>query len=206
VTTFPIEITIIPTTTFTSSSQTRQHSSNQPNTFINTIKMQFSLLALPVLALFAAAAPTSVDHAVEKRQNTAQLQNLLVDLTSQVKGFSTNMKSTADAVPANASDDEKAAAAQSVIADITSITSAFSSTNSQISALQQKKRDLVARQGTDLSDLPTDILGQLNGNPIVFANLLVTLIRELNPAVTSVLRTLNLSMSARSSQAKQNKY
>ncbi|SMQ46314.1 unnamed protein product [Zymoseptoria tritici ST99CH_1A5] len=158
--------------------------------------MQFtSLFAIPALALFASAAPTSADNmAVEKRADTAGLASMLIDLTNQVKAPAAAMKATADSVPADASEEQKNTAAQSVVANINEINEAIKATNAQMSTMQ--KRSLEARQsttGTTLADLPKDVLGQLNGNPIIFANLLLTLVRELDPAVTSVLRTLNLN-------------
>lgn len=78
--------------------------------------------------------------------------------------------------------------------DIQGITSAFQTVNTQLEAVTEKKSAAVqARQ--DLSNLPDDVLGQLNGQPIVFARLLTTLLQELDPALQSVLVTLSLGKS-----------
>lgn len=66
--------------------------------------------------------------------------------------------------------------------DIDGVTQAFHTTNTQVTA---------AKQPT-LGDLPHDVLGQLNGQPIVLAKLLLPVLQELNPALQSVLVTLSL--------------
>ena len=55
----------------------------------------------------------------------------------------------------------------------------------------QANSEIASRRKT-LSNLPHDVLSQLNGQPIVVANLLLPLIQELDPALTSVLSTLSL--------------
>lgn len=64
------------------------------------------------------------------------------------------------------------------------MTADFKSSNAQISSRQKT-----------LGNLPKSVLGQLNGQPIVVAKLLLPLIEELDPALTSVLATLSLGKS-----------
>lgn len=151
--------------------------------------MRFSLFALPALAVFSAAAPTTTGNEIAKRGSGSPLADMITDLTTQVKGFAAHMTQITGALPADASEDDKKTAAASVIKDIEGITTAFQTTNTQLQAV---KKPIQARQ--DLSDLPDDVLGQLNGQPIVFARLLNTLLTELNPALQSVLVTLSLGM------------
>lgn len=151
--------------------------------------MRFSLFALPALAAFSFAAPTASGNEVSKREGSGSpLADMITGLTTQVKGFTTHMTQVSQSLPADASEEDKKAATASVLKDIEGITSAFQSTNTKLEAAQ--KPAVQARQ--DLSDLPEDVLGQLNGQPIVFARLLTTLLQELNPALQSVLLTLSL--------------
>lgn len=89
-------------------------------------------------------------------------------------------------MPANANDEQKKSVASSIMPDITAITTAVQSTKAKIESVQKTQK----RQ--DLSDLPDQVLGQLNGKPIDVANLVLPLLQELNPAVQSVLVTLSL--------------
>lgn len=89
---------------------------------------------------------------------------------------------TVAALPSNASSADKQTAAASIKQDIAGVTQAFHTTNTQVTA---------AKQPT-LGDLPTAVLGQLNGQPIVLAKLLLPVLQELNPALQSVLVTLSL--------------
>ncbi|USW58678.1 hypothetical protein Slin15195_G119970 [Septoria linicola] len=150
--------------------------------------MRFSLFTLPALAVLSAAAPTASSNEISKRGSGSPLADMITGLTTQVKGFTTHINQITSALPIDASDADKKIAATSVIEDIEGITSAFQVVNTQLESAQ--KPSIQARQ--DLSDLPEDVLGQLNGQPIVFARLLLTLLQELNPALQSVLVTLSL--------------
>ncbi|CZT16394.1 uncharacterized protein RCC_02237 [Ramularia collo-cygni] len=152
--------------------------------------MRFSLFTLPALAVFAAAAPTAMSNEVSTANSP--LADMITGLTEQVRGFTANMNQVTASMPADASEEQKKAAAASAIKDIEGMTAAFQATNNQLAAAQQQQSSLVARQGQGLQNLPKDVLGQLNGQPIVFARLLNTLLRELNPAVQSLLLTLSL--------------
>ncbi|KAI5360135.1 hypothetical protein Slin14017_G096960 [Septoria linicola] len=150
--------------------------------------MRFSLFTLPALAVLSAAAPTASSNEISKRGSGSPLADMITGLTTQVKGFTTHINQITSALPIDASDADKKIAATSVIEDIEGITSAFQVVNTQLESAQ--KPSIQARQ--DLSDLSEDVLGQLNGQPIVFARLLLTLLQELNPALQSVLVTLSL--------------
>ena len=112
------------------------------------------------------------------------LGDLLMGLNTEVNTLCAHMKQTAHAVLANASEDEKNAAVQSVITDISSITAAIASASSKITAVQ--KRDIEARQNLG------DLLGSFNGQPMVFAKMLTSLVQEIDPALQSVLGTFSL--------------
>ncbi|KAF2207228.1 hypothetical protein CERZMDRAFT_107819 [Cercospora zeae-maydis SCOH1-5] len=151
--------------------------------------MKFSLFALPALSLMAWAAPTSVENtAVEKRQAPAgTLEDWLLTLNEELKPFTSHMTQVTSALPNDASDADKEAAAQSIMGDIAGIRQAFRDTTAKVEAVraQQQKRQTLA-------DIPS-VLGQLDGRPIILANLLLPIIVQLNPALGSVLSTLSLN-------------
>ncbi|KAM3425794.1 hypothetical protein BST61_g7722 [Cercospora zeina] len=151
--------------------------------------MKFSLLALPGLSLMAWAAPTAVENAaIEKRQAPAgTLEDWLVTLNQQLKPFTSHMTQVASAVPQYASDADKEAAAQSIMRDIAGIRQAVRDATAKVTAARSQKQK---RQ--TLADLPS-VLGQLDGRPIVLANLLLPVLQQLNPALGSVLNTLSLT-------------
>ncbi|GIZ42932.1 hypothetical protein CKM354_000617900 [Cercospora kikuchii] len=150
--------------------------------------MKFSLLALPALSLLAWAAPTSVENtAVEKRQAQGTLEQWLVTLNEELKPFTSHMTEVTSSLPQDASTEDKEAAVDSIMGDIAGIRQAFRETTAKVNAIRAQKQK---RQ--TLADLP-DVLGQLDGRPIILANLLLPILQQLNPALGSVLNTLSLT-------------
>lgn len=82
--------------------------------------------------------------------------------------------------------------------DIAGIRQAFRETTAKVNAVRAQKQ----QKRQTLADLP-DVLGQLDGRPIILANLLLPILQQLNPALGSVLNTLSLSMSPFSSNRNQ---
>lgn len=72
--------------------------------------------------------------------------------------------------------------------DIAGIRQAFRETTAKVNAVRAQKQ----QKRQTLADLP-DVLGQLDGRPIILANLLLPILQQLNPALGSVLNTLSLS-------------
>ncbi|KAK3048197.1 hypothetical protein LTR09_010358 [Extremus antarcticus] len=159
----------------------------------------FLLPAFSLLATSAVAAPTSVEHdVVERAAVVSPLRDWLTSLNTEVQGYTTHMTQVANAVPADASKKQKQVAAASVIKDINSITHALTSLNTKLIIAKANSDDSTTSDSSaleirqNLSNLPKNVLGQLNGKPIVFANLLNELVNELDPAIQSVLVTLSL--------------
>ncbi|CAK1356742.1 hypothetical protein CB0940_12042 [Cercospora beticola] len=151
--------------------------------------MKFSLFALPALSVLAWAAPTSVENAaVEKRQTQGTLEQWLVTLNEELKPFTSHMTQVTAALPEDASVEDKEAAADSIMGDIAGIRQAFRETTAKVNAVRAQKQ----QKRQTLADLP-DVLGQLDGRPIVLANLLLPILQQLNPALGSVLNTLSLT-------------
>ena len=96
-------------------------------------------------------------------------------------------------LPANPTLKQRKAAGASAIKEIDGLTSFIHQANNKINAAAktQTKRATTPTLG----NLPHDVLGQLNGQPIVLAKLLLPVIQELNPALGSVLNTLSLGKS-----------
>ena len=138
--------------------------------------MKLSLIILSALSVFATAAPAAASAGV------VTLEDMLTELATEVKLHSSNMKATVAALPKTADAVQKKAAVASVNKDLTALASAFHTTNAKVNA---------AKTPT-LGDLPSAVLGQLDGKPIVLAKLLLPLLAELNPALQSVLTTLSL--------------